>query len=109
LLLQEELYELLVSFVDGCAADVQNNWRIQIMKARAAIQLDDFDGAHKILTSDMTVCDIREGEVLLSDLWIQLHKRMLIRNENACDDAELEKRVLKEYPLPESLDFRMRT
>jgi len=109
LLLQDEEYKELVAFVDACTADVQNNWRMQVMKAQATIHLEDFDTALSILKSDLTVCDMREGEVLLSDLWIQLHKKMLIRKEGAEDNAELEKRVLKEFPLPKNLDFRMST
>jgi tetratricopeptide (TPR) repeat protein len=109
LLLKEGLYDRLAAFTDGCLPEIRNNWRMLIMRAQAAVQLDQFDAALAVLNSDMTVCDIREGEVLLSDIWIQLHKRMLVKNENAADDDMLEQRVLERYPLPKKLDFRMRT
>ena len=109
LLLKAERYRQLLDFAENRPGDIKSHWRMLIMKAQAAIQLDEFNVALDVLNSDMTVCDIREGEVLLSDIWINLHKRMLIRDENAADDEELEKRALERYPLPAKLDFRMRT
>jgi len=109
LLMQDNQYGKLSAFVDGCAADIRGNWRMQIMKSQAAVHTEDYDTALAILNSDLTVCDMREGEVLLSDLWIQVHKRVLMRDEGAEDDGELDRRVLAEFPLPKHLDFRMRT
>ena len=108
LLLQAEQYGRLFDFINGRPADVRENWRIQMMKAQAAVHIGEFDAALEILNGELEVSDLREGEVLLSDLWIQLHKKILVR-DGAADDSELDARVLREFPLPRHLDFRMRT
>ena len=108
LLLEAGQYGRLADFIEGCAAGVRENWRLQIMKAQAAIHLKDYDAALAVLNADLTANDMREGEVLLSDMWVQVHRQILIR-DGAADSDELDKQVLRDYPLPKHLDFRMRT
>jgi len=101
-------YEDLMAFYEKLPADIKESGRMQVLVAMAAAKLDNFELCHKILTSGIQVYDMREGEVLLSDVWLEMYKRKLIK-EGAADDETLEKRVLKEYPIPAEIDFRMRT
>jgi len=81
--------------------------RIRVMDIEASINLGEFEHALAVFADDLTVNDVREGEVLLSNLWVQLHKKMM---EKDTPGAEIEdKDVLAKYPLPASIDFRMRT
>ena len=88
---------------------VQEHNRVRAMRAHAAVYLDDFDLALSILQSDLQVSDIREGEILLSDIWTMLHMHKIACEEGIPEDDSLRRRVLLEFPIPEALDFRMRT
>jgi len=51
---------------------------------------------------------MREGEVLLSDLWILLHKKRIVQIDNIADETTIaDADVLARYPLPADIDFRM--
>ena len=101
-------YQDLISFYDALPQSIQKNGRIQVFVADAAVKLGDYDRCLAILTSGIHVYDMREHEVSLSDLWIDMHRRKLI-DEGAADNDELTARVLKEFPIPAEIDFRMRT
>ena len=50
---------------------------------------------------------LREGEVVLTDLWFGMHERRLAAAENVPINDELRQRVRREFPPPAHLDFRM--
>ena len=83
--------------------------RIQLLEAQAALAEEDFDRAESILNNEIVIEDLREGEVSLSRLWIDLHVGRLSRNENLPVDDALVARVEREFPIPSHLDFRMST
>ena len=103
-----ERYKDYVNFYDNLPEDVQGNGRIQMLLANAAAKLGDYNRCKAILTSGLQVYDIREGEVLLSDIWVDMHRRKLIAEGNP-DNDQLTARVHQEYPVPPEIDFRMRT
>ena len=51
--------------------------------------------------------DIREGELSLSQLWLEYHVQCLSRQENCPITPELILRALRQFPLPADLDFGM--
>lgn len=102
-------YDEFMSFYNKLPNDIQETGRMQVFLALAAANLGDFDRCNKILTSGIQVYDMREGEVLLSDAWIEMHKRRIIKEEGAEDNSALKERVLKEFPIPADIDFRMST
>lgn len=109
MLLQAERYEAFADFYRFLSPSMQEHSRLRTMYAHAAVMLDQFDLALEILRSGLQVADIREGEVLLSDIWILLHMRKISQQEGLEQNDELRKRVLAEHPVPEDLDFRLRT
>ncbi len=97
-----------VDFCDGLPLAMQQHGRLRALRIQAAIELEEFDLAQEMLAGDgPEICDMREGEILLSDLWIRLWMRRLAKQEGIPEDAALRARVLAEYPVPARLDFRM--
>lgn len=107
-LLKAQRWADFVDFYDQLPCAVQLHGRLRAMRAQAAIELEEFDYALEILTNGTTVCDMREGEVLLSDLWVELHARRLGKQEGLPVDDALRARAKREFPIPEELDFRMK-
>ena len=108
-LLEAKRYADFIAYYNTLPKDIQQSGRIQVLLAMAAAKTDDFELCHKILTSGIQVYDMREGEILLSDCWIELHKRRLIKEEGAVDNDALTARVRQEFPVPADIDFRMNT
>ena len=108
-LLSSERYAECAAFCDKLPDDIRLHGRIQVIRAQVATRLGDIARAKDMLASDIQVYDIREGEVLLSDVWIELYTKILAQ-EKSVDAASLEvKDVLAVYPIPRRYDFRMRT
>jgi len=85
---------------------VQNHPRFRLLCARVYLALGDTEEAMRILTPDFTMPDIKEGELSVSALWVQMYIQHLMKTEGLCgSDARNE--VQKRYPLPYALDFRM--
>lgn len=109
-LLKAENFSGYVDFFDSLPLEMQRHGRLQAMRVQAAIELEEFDLALELLTRrNLEVSDMREGEILLSDLWVKLWMRRVAAREGVPQDDALRARVLKEYPVPERLDFRMKT
>jgi len=103
-----ERYADLIAFYKGLPAEMQNFSRMRAMYAYALIHVDAFDEALSILKSGIEVPDMREGEVLLSDVWEKLFLFKLHKEEGAEINEALLERVRRETPVPMELDFRMR-
>ncbi len=106
-LIRAERYPEAVDLVDELPERVRKMPRIQVLEARAALEIDDLDRVRRLLESDIVVTDMREGEVSLSDLWYRMHEKRLAAAENISIDDELKERVRREFPPPKRLDFRM--
>lgn len=96
----------LKSFVDGLPDGVQDNERIVIARALVAANDGAFDELERLLFSRQ-FATIREGETLLSDLWVRLRKgRLEAALGRTPDRAEL-RADLAAHPVPRELDLRM--
>ncbi len=96
----------LKAFVDSLAPDLRQNERIVLARAVVAAADRRFDEAEALLTS-RRFATIREGETLLSDLWVRLRRGRLetaLGREPTQDEIG---RDLAEHPLPSTLDLRM--
>ncbi len=109
ILIQAERWEDFARFYQRLSQPIQKHGRMLAMDAQVSVELGDFERAQSLLASGIVVDDMREGEVLLSDIWIRLHMKRLSQLEHIPEDDELRARVLREYPVPEELDFRMKT
>jgi len=95
--------ELLPSFSDSMRA----RGRMRLLEARARLALGQIDQAGEIIETLPVIEDIREGELSLSQLWLDYNVQRLSRQENRAITPELISRARRQFPLPASLDFRM--
>ena len=85
----------------------QANGRIQFFVAVCLIKLGKLEEARALLTEDLVVDDLQEGEYSISQLWIELYRQILSQDRGVAAEEITDSLVLQEYPLPYKLDFRM--
>ena len=105
-LLENGQCEEWIRLYQGLDPENQNNGRLQMLLAVAYTRTDRLEEAQAILTPQLCVPDIKEGEYSISHYWVELHQRILARDKGiplgTLSDAE----VLEYYPLPKEMDFR---
>ena len=99
----QEWIDLLPSFSDSMHA----RGRMRLLEARARLALGQIDQAGEIIDTLPVIEDIREGELSLSQLWLEYNVQRLSRQENCPITPELISQARRQFPLPASLDFRM--
>lgn len=96
----------LKSFVADLPPAVQDNERIVLARAVVAVDDGDFDELQRLLFS-RRFATIREGETLLSDLWVRLRGGRLEAQLARTPTADEIKADLKAHPVPRELNLRM--
>ncbi len=99
----QEWIDLLPSFSDSMRA----RGRMRLLEARARLALGQIDQAGEIIDTLPVIEDIREGDLSLSQLWLEYNVQRLSRQENCAITPELISRARRQFPLPAGLDFRM--
>jgi tetratricopeptide (TPR) repeat protein len=99
----QEWIDLLPSFSDS----MRGRGRMRLLEARARLALGQIDQAGEIIDTLPVIEDIREGELSLSQLWLEYNLQRLSRQENCPITPELISQARRQFPLPASLDFRM--
>lgn len=92
-------------FVAGAPREIAMHERLQILEARAALELGHYAEVEKLFERDFT--NVREGEVVLTDVWFEMHARRLAQQEGVPVTNEIRERARKEFPPPAHIDFRM--
>jgi tetratricopeptide (TPR) repeat protein len=83
--------------------------RILAMRAQAALEAGFLEQAETILGQSLGIADLREGSLLLSDLWYDLQaRRLAVREGSGVTDA-IRQRARATAVLPAHLDYRMAT
>lgn len=69
-------HQELINMLDQCPKEIANNGRLQMYRAFALVYLGEIEAASDILYQNggLVVDDIREGELSLSDLWMQIEQ-----------------------------------
>lgn len=86
---------------------VRGNARIELLLAIADLELGDLQEIQRLLSKDVILPDLREGERALTDLWFALHEKRISAAENKPIDDALRRRVQQDFPPPGPIDFRM--
>jgi tetratricopeptide (TPR) repeat protein len=97
----------LLALLSELSPSAREHGRVKILTAKAALEAGDLNTVERILRSDIEVSNMREGEVVLTDLWFSLHEKRIAAAENVPVNDALKERVRREFPPPENLDFRM--
>lgn len=96
----------LKAFVDGLPAPIRSNERIVLARAVVAANDGDFDELERLLF-DRPFATIREGETLLSDLWVRLRRGRIEAQLKRPASVDEVKADLKAHPVPRALNLRM--
>jgi hypothetical protein len=102
----ERLSTELKAFVDALPPAVRDNERIVLARAVVAADEGDFDELERLLF-DRPFATIREGESLLSDLWVKLRRGRLEAQLGRAATADEVKADLRAHPVPRALNLRM--
>ena len=107
-LMATEQYETLIDLYEKeMPRAVRENGRMRMMIGGCYTKLSDLDTAKEFLCEALIVPDIREGEYALSNMWIELHAKLLARERGAAAESIGADEVLRLYPLPYKWDYRM--
>lgn len=98
-----------LDLIDAMPAGHRASGRIRLVEARAGLAVGDLPRVGWLLADGIDIADIREGEASLDQLWFGYQERRLAAAEAVPLDAALRARVLREFPVPTSYDFRMVT
>lgn len=102
--------EMWLEIYDTLPQHLKETGRLRLYKAIALMNLNRLKEATEIINPDFVLCDIKEGELSVSQLWFTLYRRLYAEEtgkEYTPDDIELITDADKKYPLPGKLDFRM--
>lgn len=105
-LMAQERSAELKAFVDALPAHVRDKERIILARAVVAGNDRQFDELERLLLSRQ-FASIREGETLLSDLWVRLRRGRLEAGLGRAATADEARADLTAHPLPRQLDLRM--
>jgi tetratricopeptide (TPR) repeat protein len=83
---------------------VRDTDRVQLLRAQFSLALGDLDAVEAVLQRDFAV--VREGEIVLTDLWFELQARREAARSGRALDAALREQVRQLYPPPARIDFR---
>lgn len=99
--------EEICALIDNASEICRANGRVQMYYAEALVKLDRLDEARALVTKDLTVADMREGEVSTFKLWCNLYRKIIARDENRKPEDIADWEILEKYPIPAEIDFRM--
>jgi len=88
---------------------VRSAGRVRLLEGQAALAVGDLARVEPLFVERVEVDDLREGELSLSELWFRYHELKLGVAEGQPIDEALRARVRRDFPVPEHLDFRMKT
>ena len=99
--------EEICALIDNASEACRKNGRIQMYYAESLVKLDRLDEARALVTKDLTVADMKEGEVSTFNLWCSLYRKIIARDENRKPEEIEAWEILDKYPIPAEIDFRM--
>lgn len=98
-------WDELRDFIAGLPESMHVNERILFESARLALRYNDLSQVEQILGHEFAT--IREGEVILTDLWFTWQAKLTSEREGVAMSDELVARMRKELTPPLRLDMRM--
>jgi tetratricopeptide (TPR) repeat protein len=108
LLLGEQLGERALEVIHALPRTLRGAGRIELAEARAALLTADLARCRATLEHGIEIPDLREGEGLLHEVWIDLHAALRAAELNRPVDETIRIEVAQSVDVPRRLDFRMR-
>ena len=100
-------YAEFVELYGALPEAVRENGRIKMLLGASYSKLGDLENAMAIITPKIKVDDIKEGEYSLSAIWTEIYGQVLAKRDGVALGELSAEQILKEYPLPYELDYRM--
>lgn len=98
---------LWIELFGELSAELRAHGRLRMLLGAAYTRCGELSLARTVITADLTVDDIKEGEYSLSAIWTELYTRILAEERGVAPSSLTPEEVLSVYPLPRALDFRM--
>ena len=107
-LVQDALYEDALAYADSLDGAIRGDSRIRLLQARALMLLGRLDEAEKIVLETTPPADMREGETMTSEIWIEIQARKdgLVAAGTLATKEQMSA-FGKRYTPPAELDYRM--
>ncbi|MBE6705879.1 MAG: DUF5107 domain-containing protein [Ruminococcaceae bacterium] len=102
-----EKYNDFISFYDNGKTELQSNGRMKMYVGQCLVGEGRIEEAKKYINKELVVEDVREGEYAISNIWVMLYRRELAKKTGISEDTITDAEVLKAYPIPYAIDFRM--
>ena len=99
--------EEICALIDHASEVCKQNGRIQMYYAESLVKMDRLEEVRALVTKDLTVADMKEGEVSTFNLWCSLYRKIIARDENRNPEEIEAWEILDKYPIPAEIDFRM--
>ncbi len=103
MLSKTEQYERMYALMNTLPDAVRGTGRVKTFEILALLRTGRYDEAQELLMSRIVLTDVREGDVLLTDLWFEL----MARRERGSADPEAIAWAHEHLKPPKHLDFRM--
>lgn len=107
ILIRAEKPDLWIEIYNTLSDKLRFNGRLKMLLGAAYARCGDISSARAMITPDLVVDDIKEGEYALSSIWVEIYTEVLAKERGVDASSLTAEDVLSFYPLPESLDFRM--
>ena len=106
-LLRAGMCEEWIALYEKMTDALRAHGRIRMLLGAAYARIGRYREAAEILTPDLVVDDIKEGEYALSAIWCDIYRGILAAERGGSAEGLTQEEILAAYPLPRSLDFRM--
>lgn len=106
-LIRAAKYNDLVSLYGRLDEGIKQEGRILMLLGECYSKMGRPEDARRIITADLVVPDLMEGEYSLSNIWIGIYVQILANERGVSVDSISTEEVLSVYPIPREIDFRM--
>lgn len=106
-LIADGQYQRWLEIYSGLSPELRENGRLTFFTIVCLIKTGQLEQAAALLTEELVVCDIKEGEYSISQLWVELYRLVMAQKLSVVPEAVSDEAVLERYPLPYTLDYRM--
>lgn len=96
----------MIALYDSLDPAFKAQGRLQLLLAAALTREGELERAKAILTPELCIPDIKEGEYSVSHIWVELYAQVMAKEENVPADSLSSEQVQARYPVPLKLDFR---
>ena len=100
-------HEKFIEYYNNADEEMRKEGRIRLYVGRCLIALNRIEEAERFINKDLSIPDLREGEYSTVNLWIEMYRKKIASARGISADSISNEQVIKEYPIPYEIDYRM--